>query len=405
MNIALLGSRGIPARYSGFETFYEQLAIRLVQRGHVVNVYNRRYFMLDGPNEFQGVKIISLPSIPTKHLDTISHCLLSSLHALFKRYDVAYYCIVGNSPLVWIPRMVRAKVLLNVDGEDWRREKWSRFAQWYQRWCEKVATRTATMIVADAQVIQRRYLDVYQAETVFVPYGANVCRQESNASLQKWGLKPRQYVLYVGRFVPENSIEVLIRAFKEVRTDMKLVLVGDAPYSSEYKQALYKAAEGDPRVVFTGYAFEQVYSELSSHAYLYVQPSAINGTRPALLDQLGFGNCVLVRDAQVNIEVIGECGARFAGDQPEKRLRERLQDLINDPGEVERFRQRSTSRITDYYNWEWVTDFYEYLFSCLIKGGQVMSYDEFLIKRQKGDPLGTGGCPPQILSSHEGGII
>lgn len=259
------------------------------------------------------------------------------------------------------------------------------------------------MIVADARVIQRRYREVYQAETVFVPYGANVRRLESTAALTQWGLQPRRYVLYVGRFVPENSIDVLIRAFKEVRTDMKLVLIGDAPHSTAYKQELYRAAEGDPRVVFTGYAFEQVYSELSSNAYLYVQPSAINGTRPALLDQLGFGNGVLVRDALVNIEVIGECGARFAGDYPEKRLRDRLQDLIDDPGEVERLRQRSTSRITGYYNWEWVTDFYEYLFSCLIKGGAVMSYDEFLRERLKGDHQ-VAGDASQILRTREGGM-
>lgn len=382
LRIAFLGSRGIPARYSGFETFYEQLAIRLVQRGHEVTVYNRRHFLPDIHGEYQGVKIVSLPSIPTKHLDTISHCFLSSLHALTQRYDVAYYCIVGNSPLVWMPRVVGTKALLNVDGEDWAREKWSGFARWYQRWCEKVATRTASMIIADARVIQRRYRELYNTDTVFVPYGANLCRQEASAVLDRWGLTPRKYILYVGRFVPENSIDLLIRAFRGVRTDMKLVLIGDASHSEGYKEKLREAAVGDERIVFTGYAFEQVYAQLSSHAYLYVQPSAINGTRPALLDQLGFGNCVLVRDAPVNVEVIGECGARFAGDQPEIDLRDRLQELIDDPEAVEGFRRKAASRITDYYNWEWVTDFYENLFTCLISGKPAISYDEFLDNRR-----------------------
>jgi len=378
LRIAFLGSRGIPARYSGFETFYEQLAVRLVKRGHDVTVYNRSHFLPDVRGEYQGVRIVSLPSIQTKHLDTISHCFLSTLHALVKRYDIAYYCIVGNSPLVWMPRVVGTKVLLNVDGEDWAREKWSGFARWYQRWCEKVATRTATRIISDARVIQRRYHEVYDTETVFVPYGANLLRQETTVALAQWGLIPRKYILYVGRFVPENAIDLLIRAFKGVSTDMNLVLIGDAPHSEDYKKELFTAAASDPRVVFTGYAFEQVYAQLSSHAYLYVQPSAINGTRPALLDQLGFGNCALVRDAQVNIEVIGNCGARFSNEYPEVCLRDRLQELIDDPVKVDQFRQMAATRITDYYNWEWITDFYENLFTRMIAGRPVISYDEFL---------------------------
>jgi glycosyltransferase involved in cell wall biosynthesis len=381
MKIAFLGSRGIPARYSGFETFYEQLAVRMAERGHQVTVYNRSHFIKDVKGHYKGVDLVSLPSIPSKHLDTITHTALSSVHALFQGYDIAYYCIVGNSPLVWLPRMVGTKTLLNVDGEDWAREKWSGFARWYQRWCEKVATRTASLIVADARVIQQRYHDIYHAESVFIPYGANISRQEASTALSQWGLTSRKYILYVGRFVPENAIDLLIRAYRGVRTDMKLVLIGDAPHSEGYKEKLNKEAAGDKRIVFTGYAFEQVYAQLSSHAYLYVQPSAINGTRPALLDQLGFGNCVLVRDAPVNIEVIGECGARFANDQPEIRLRERLQELIDDPEAVEGFRRKATSRITDYYNWEWITDFYENLFTCLVTGGPVISYDDFLKNR------------------------
>jgi glycosyltransferase involved in cell wall biosynthesis len=137
MRIGLLGSRGIPARYSGFETFYEQLAIRLVERGHEVTVYNRSHFIRDVKGEYQGVRIVSLPSVRTKHLDTISHTLLSSIHSLFQGYDIVYYCIVGNSPLVWIPRLARACTLLNVDGEDWAREKWSGFARWYQKQCRQ----------------------------------------------------------------------------------------------------------------------------------------------------------------------------------------------------------------------------------------------------------------------------
>ena len=214
MKIALIGSRGIPARYSGFETFYEQLGVRLAERGHDVTVYNRSHFIRDVKNEYRGVRLVSLPCIRTKHLETITHTTLSTLHALTQRYDIIYYCIVGNAPLTWIPRIFGAQTLLNVDGEDFAREKWGGFARWYQRWCEKVAVRAPNVVIADALAIQRRYRDVYGAETIFAPYGANIQSASRTAALGSWGLSPDQYILFVGRFVPENAIHTLIKAFK-----------------------------------------------------------------------------------------------------------------------------------------------------------------------------------------------
>jgi len=378
VKIAFLGSRGIPARYSGFETFYEQLAVRLVQKGHHVTVYNRSHFIQDVKNEYKGVRLISLPSIPTKHLDTLTHTALSSLHALFQNYDVVYYCIVGNSPLVWVPRLGGAKTLLNVDGEDWAREKWSGFARWYQRCCEWVAPKTATVIIADSMVIQRRYSEVYGVDTVFVPYGANVERDEGTEVLDRWGLESRRYLLYVGRFVPENAIDLLIQAFLCVKTDMKLVLIGDAPHSEEYKRALHASAASDPRVVFTGYAFGRDYAQLSSHAYLAVQPSAVNGTRPALLDQMGFGNGVVVRNSPANQETVADCGCTFDQLCPLNSLAETLQALIADPGRVAELGMKARRRIDTYYNWDWITNFYLDLFERLTQGRLLINYHDFL---------------------------
>jgi glycosyltransferase involved in cell wall biosynthesis len=378
VKIAFLGSRGIPARYSGFETFYEQLAVRLARRGHDVTVYNRSHFIKDVRGHYQGVRLVSLPSVPTKHLDTITHTLVSSLHSVTQGYDIAYYCIVGNSPLVWIPRVVGTRTLLNVDGEDWAREKWGAFARWYQLQCERLASRAANVVVSDAHGIQERYRKRYSVETVFVPYGANVQRTEERDVLARRGLKPQQYLLYVGRFVPENAIDVLIEAFAGLETDKKLVIVGDAPYADEYKRRLQALGQADPRVVFTGYAFGRDYEQLSSHAYLYVQPSGVNGTRPALLDQMGFGNCVVVRNSQVNMEVVGDCGTFFQQEEPVANLRAVMARLLANPDEVSLYRKRVRSRIENYYNWEWITDFYEDLFDRLKLRQALISYDEFL---------------------------
>ena len=200
MRIALVGSRGVPARYSGFETFYEQLGSRLVRRGHDVTVYNRSHFVSDVKGSYRGMRIVSLPSIPTKHLDTITHTFLSSLHALFvEQYDIAYYAIVGNSPLVPLAGLSGARTLINVDGEDWAREKWGRFARWYQQRCERVACRSADVVVADAVGIRERYRETYGKEAVFVPYGANVQRDDGVDVLERWGLNARAYLLFVGR--------------------------------------------------------------------------------------------------------------------------------------------------------------------------------------------------------------
>ena len=445
MKIALVGSRGIPARYSGFEQFYEQFAVRLAERGHEVTVYNRSHFIKDVKKEYQGVRIVSLPSIATKHLDTITHTALSSLHALFQGYDIVYYCIVGNSPLVWIPRMVGAKTLINVDGEDWAREKWSGFAKTYQKWCERVACKCASVVVADAHGILERYRELYDHETIFVPYGANIrsnlrlsvksqkskvkslrlnvegsdgsqktedrgqktedggekaegrgqgagdadvgCSTSdlrSLTSLQKWNLRPEEYIFYVGRFVPENAIDLLIRAFKRLQTDKKLVIVGDAPYADEFKKSLHELAADDDRIIFTGYAFGDDYAQLSANAYVYVQPAGIDGTRPALLDQMGFGNCVLVRNSTVNMEVIGDCGCFFDKDRLEDSLVEVMQQLVDNGEMVEGYRSKVVSRIENYYNWEWVTSFYEELFERLLKKQGPIQYDKYVADTASG---------------------
>jgi len=381
MRISFLGSRGIPARYSGFETFYEQLAVRLAARGHEVTVYNRSRFMGDVGREYRGVRIVSLPSVPTKHLDTITHTALSTAHLMLSRCDIAYYCIVGNSPLVWLPRLRGIPTVLNVDAADWAREKWGAFARWYQRTCERVATRTATILVADSRVIKERYKTLYGTDSVYVPYGANVQRVKSKATLEKHGLTPRGYFMYVGRLVPENAVHLLLDAYRGVDTRLKLVIVGDAPFADEYKADLKRRA--DERVVFTGYAFGSDYAELSSHAYASVQPSAIEGTRPALLDQLGFGNCVIARGSAANAEVISDAGILYDPASPVDGLRVALARAAGDAGLVNGKRSLATGRIDKFFNWEWITDFHEEMFRRLHAGRAVPDYDGYLAERKQ----------------------
>lgn len=381
MKIAFIGSRGIPARYSGFETFYEQIAVRLVERGHEVTVYNRQHFMGEVESPHRGVRIVTLPGWKGKHLDTLSHTAIQVLHACTQGYDIAYVCIVGNSPLAWLPRLAGVRVLLNVDGEDWAREKWGAFARWYQKQCEWIATWSADLIISDARGIQERYRKLYQKETVFVPYGANIQRNEGKEALGKWDLESDGYYLCCGRFVPENAFDMAIRAFRKVETDRKLVIIGDSPYEDGYKEELRTLAAEDSRVVLTGYAFGEDYAQLSTHAYAFLLPSAVDGTRPVLLDQMGFGNCVVVRDSTVNREVVQEWGLRFDSTEPESGLRRAVETLEADPDAVRAFRERVRERIQTFYNWDWVTDYYELLFGSILRGQSQPDYNEMVRDR------------------------
>jgi glycosyltransferase involved in cell wall biosynthesis len=366
MKIAFLGSRGIPASYSGFETFYEQLSVRLVERGHQVTVYNRVPHVRHPGSHYLGVRLVKLPTIRTKHLDTPVHTLLSVLHAIFQRYDIVYFCGVGNAPMTILPRLFGARTLLNVDGADWTREKWGKGASLYLRLCESIACRFPNAVIADSKVIRDRYRVEYSTDTVFIPYGANVVECDREDVLRKLSLEADRYLLFVGRLVPENAAHTLVQAFMEMQTDLKLVIVGDAPYSDAYKRQLKQSA--GKNVVFTGYLFGEDYQALSCKTLFYVLPSRVEGTRPVLLDQMGFGNCVLVANSRANLEVIGDAGLSFDASQGTSHLRQQMQRLVAHPELVQDCRSRARKRVQEHYSWETVTDQYERLFAGMLPG-------------------------------------
>ncbi|MEM2514483.1 MAG: DUF1972 domain-containing protein, partial [Candidatus Bathyarchaeia archaeon] len=280
MNIAFLGTRGIPASYSGFETCVEQLGQRLVERGHQVTVYCRSHHITYEGSYYKGMRLIRLPTIRNKYLDTIVHTFLSSLHALSQRYDVVLYFISGNSPVTWIPRLVGTKTILNVDGLDWKREKWPTLAKKYIQFAEYLATKLPTAYVTDSRVVQSYYKDRFGSEPFYIPYGSEVKIVPPGDTLARFGLEPKKYILFVGRLVPENCVHHLIEAFRGLDTDLKCVIVGDAPYAEKYIASLKARAHGDSRIVFTGYVFGQGYYELGSNAYIFVETSGVGGTHP-----------------------------------------------------------------------------------------------------------------------------
>jgi len=279
-------------------------------------------------------------------------------------YDVALYFIAGNSLVTWIPRLAGQVTVINVDGLDWRRDKWPMLAKCYIQFAERMAKYLPTAIVTDSRVIQAYYRNVYGAESTYIAYGADVPHRPPGPYLQKFGLKPGQYILFVGRLVPENNAHHLVEAYAGLDTDMQCVIVGDAPYAETYIASL-KASAG-PGVVFTGYVFGEGYHELGSNAYIFVETSGVGGTHPALVEAMAFGNCVVVNGTPENRETIGDAGFAYDGGQGATALRPLLQRLLDNPALVAEYRRRASARAAEVYSWDAVTDQYEALFRRLV---------------------------------------
>jgi glycosyltransferase involved in cell wall biosynthesis len=359
MRIAILGTRGIPANYGGFETFAEHLSTRLVARGHEVTVYCRAHYVSPRQIEFQGVRLQVLPTIRHKYLDTVVHTFLSALHAAPRRYDAALVCNAANAPFSPILRVLGTPVALNVDGLEHKRKKWNWIARRYYLMAERLATSLPTEIVTDAKVIQEYYLARHGAESTMIAYGAEVERR-IDPSVRRWRVEPNRYVLYVSRLEPENNAQMVIEAFKRVRTAHKLLIVGDAPYAHEYINSLKERARGDKRIVFTGFVFGRDYRMLQQNAYCYIHATEVGGTHPALLEAMGFGNCVLTLAAPENMEAIGEAGIAYAD---EADLADQLQRVLRDGSLVQAYRNRAQARVQQFYDWDYVVDQYEELFA------------------------------------------
>jgi glycosyltransferase involved in cell wall biosynthesis len=312
------------------------------------------------------MRLIKLPTIANKYLDTIVHSCLSSLHALTQNYDVALYFIVGNSPITWIPRLVGTKTILNVDGLDWKRDKWPTPAKKYIQLAEYLAAKLPNQYITDSHVVQDYYRKRWGSAPPVIPYGSEVGAVAAGETLARFGLEARRYVLFVGRLVPENCAHHLVEAFQGLDTDFRCVIVGDAPYAEDYIASLKSAARRDPRVVFTGYVFDRGYHELGSNAYLFVETSCVGGTHPALVEAMAFGNCVIVNDAPQNLEVIGGAGFSYSDLQGADSLREVLQQLVSDPDTVAEYRHKARDRAVRNYSWEAVTTQYEELFRSLM---------------------------------------
>ncbi len=362
MRIAILGTRGIPANYGGFETFAEELSVRLAERGHDVTVYGRSNYIRTKDRRYRGVRLVLLPTLMHKYLDTPVHTALSAGHVMWRRYDALLFCNSANAICTIGPRLTGHRVALNVDGLEWQRAKWNSFGRAVYRMSEYLSTLLPHAVVTDAEVVRQYYLSRFGRESVFIPYGAQAERIKTTGALDRFGVRPGRYFLYVSRLEPENNALAVIRAFERVATDRRLVIVGDAPFSSDYIREL--KATADKRIVFTGYVFGRGYREFQSHAYAYIQATEVGGTHPALIEAMAHGNCILANDVPEHREVLGNAGEYFrASDVPS--LTDKMQRMLARPSEVRDYGRAAKRRAEERYSWDGVAAQYERLFRSL----------------------------------------
>ncbi len=346
----MIGIKNIPPAYGGFETAADEMSRRMVACGHSVTVYIRAGSREHPLRDYEGVKLIPLPTVKSKNLSAIVHALLASIHVVFHRADVVHYFITGTTLFAPIPRLVGMKVVCSVDGTDWQRGKWGKFARWYLRMSESLAVLFCNALVSDSRDVQHYYRDVHNAESSLITYGIRETRVNGREWLDRFGLTFREYILFVGRLVPENNVHHLIRAFERIETGKKLVIVGDDPWGKAYVSSLKSTEDG--RVIFTGGVYGEGYVQLQKNAYMFVLPDEVGGTHPSLVEAMGFGNCVLVNDTPSNMEVVGDAGFAYKGSEGSEDLARQLQMLLAEPEAVANFRRKAEKRARENYNWE-----------------------------------------------------
>lgn len=316
LTIAMIGTRGVPAAYGGFETAVEEVGRRLVDRGHEVIVYTRG--SAERLPEFLGMRVVHLPAIAQKQLETLSHTGLSALHAITgTRPDVAIVFNAANAPFVSLLRRSGIPVALHMDGLEWRRAKWGPRGRAYYRWAEQQGVRAADALIADAPGIVDYYRHQFGVPTELIRYGAPIIDDVDEKPVRSLGLEPGRFHLAVARFEPENHVKEIVQGYRASAAKRPLVVVGSAPYSAAYTQAVHAAAADDPRIRLLGGVYDQTLLDgLYAHAHTYVHGHSVGGTNPSLLRAMGAGTAVIAYDVRFNREVLDDRGW-FFGDPHE----------------------------------------------------------------------------------------
>lgn len=387
MRIAMIGTRGVPARYGGFETAVEEVGSRLAARGHEVVVYCRA----KGPTEHLGMERVVLPAVPHRAAETLSHSALSVAHLLTHRTDAAIVFNAANAILLPAIRAARIPVAVHVDGLEWKRAKWGPTGRRWYLWSERMAVRWADELIADSGAISDYYRTRYAADTRLLSYGAAITPAADETLLREaFGLAPQGYHLVVARLEPENNVETILRGYLASASRLPLVVVGGVPYPSEHERMLQRLAETDPRVRMVGGVYDQdQLNTLYAGAASYLHGHSVGGTNPSLLRAMGAGAATLAYDVDFNHDVLGDTGRFFHDPQALAPL---LEWVESDPAAARALGERGRDRAARRYVWDDVALGYEQLCRDLAAG----------LARRPVTAAGRYSGPPSVIDLRDG---
>ena len=359
----MLGHKRIPSREGGIEIVVEELSTRMVEVGHSVTCYNRSGHHVSGKEfdrgpfkEYKGVKLKPVFTINHKGLAAMTSSFFGAICTAFGKYDVVHFHAEGPCAMLWLPKLFGKRCIATIHGIDWQRAKWGGFASRYIKFGEKVAAKYADEIIVLSEGVQKYFMDTYGRKTVFIPNGVNrpiLC--DPQLIKEKFGIDKDEYILFLGRLVPEKGITYLIEAFTGVTTEKKLVIAGGSSDTDAFSQELKKLAEGDDRIVFTGFVQGQMLEELYSNAYVYTLPSDLEGMPLSLLEAMSYGNCCITSDIAECAEVVEDKAILFKKSDIDD-LKENLQYACDNPDAVKKLKDEAADFICGKYNWDDVVE-------------------------------------------------
>lgn len=356
MKIAIIGQKGIPAKFGGVERHVEELAIRLVGLGHDVLVYSRRNYTPKNLKEYKGIRLINLPSIPTKNLDAITHTFFSCVNLFFKKIDVIHFHSIGPSSLIWLVKILkpRTPIVATFHSQCYFHKKWGSFAKMYLKFGEWAICRLPDKTITVSRNLKKYAKDTYGINAKYVPNGVIKNEKQAPNEIKKWGLDGGDYIISVSRLIKHKGIHYLINAYNELKTNKKLVIVGDGAHTDEYVGMINKLSEKNKNIIFTGNQIGDALKELFSNAWLFVQPSESEGLSIALLEAMSYGVPVLVSDIPENLEAISDAGIIFK-NKDYQSLRAELEKAENNPELMEFLSNKGIERVLKHYDWNNIT--------------------------------------------------
>ena len=369
LKIAIIGSRGYPIVYSGYETFVKEVSERLVAQNIDVRVYCQKHLFTTRPKHINGVELVYMPTVQTKSLNQLVHSFFSMIHACFSKTDVILVVNAANGPFGLISLLAQKKTLINVDGLEWLRPKWKGLGAAYFKFAAKLATLFYNTIITDAEAMRQVYLNTFKAKSTVIAYGANIRHSKNPSLINQFGLTPNEYFLVVGRLIPDNNSDLILEGFKKANSNKKLVIVGDVPYQDAYAQNM--KAQASNQILFLGYVTDsEVLAELYHQSYAYLHGHEYGGTNPTMLKAMAYGCAILALDTVFNREMLENGQFVWFFQNTSDSVALYLQQAEHNPQAVQTLKEKARDGITQKYNWDEVTRAYVTVFKALMTNGK-----------------------------------